>query len=295
MEKPLLHIITGTTASGKTAFDIKWAVEHGAEIISCDSLLVYRGLDVGTAKPSPLERATVPHHCIDVAEPDSAYSISAYVHDATTAMHDILARGKKVVVVGGSGFYLGAFYRAVTDSIAVPEAVVRRVSELQAQGLEALQAALLPFAPERPAFLDWRNPRRVAKALERCLASGRPLAEIHAKFRETPGPFEAFERRTILLVRDPSELVSRIEARARAMIDNGLIDEVRRLHDAGKLVPGTPAAAAVGYRETLSWIARGGVGHDALLDAITTSTRQLAARQRKWFRTQIRADEILHL
>jgi tRNA dimethylallyltransferase len=295
MGKHLLHIITGTTAVGKTAFAVKWAETHGAEIVSCDSLLVYRGLDVGTAKPSTEERAAVPHHCIDVSEPDSAYSVSAYVRDATAVIHNILARGKKIAVVGGSGFYLRAFYRAVTDSIAVPAAVEQRVRELQTQGLPALQSALLPFAPDRPSFLDWKNPRRVAKALERCLASGRPLAEIHARFREAPGPFDAFGRHTVLLTREPPALAARIKARARTMLANGLVEEVRRLRDTGKLVPGTPAASAVGYRETLDWLAHGGGNHNTLLEAITLSTRQLAARQRKWFRTQIRADEILCL
>jgi tRNA dimethylallyltransferase len=295
----MLHIITGPTATGKTAQALAWALEHDAEIVSCDSLLVYRGLDIGTAKPTPQERALVPHHCIDLVEPETPYSVTEYIRDATDAIHGILARGKKVVVAGGSGFYLKAFFQAVTDTIPVPSPVIERVRALQAEGLAALQAALLPFAPERPALLDWQNPRRVAKALERCLASGKPLAEIHAAFLNTPPPFAAFARHTVLLECEPEVLSARIERRTRAMLDAGLVDEVRRLRSAGKLRPDTPAAVAVGYRETLAWLdAHDGTDTDgtderaALAASIATATRQLAAKQRKWFRTQIAVDEV---
>ncbi|MDR2863812.1 MAG: tRNA (adenosine(37)-N6)-dimethylallyltransferase MiaA [Puniceicoccales bacterium] len=295
MDAPTLHIITGPTATGKTAFAMEWARAHGAEIVSCDSLLVYRGMDIGTAKPTPEERAAVPHHCIDLVEPDAPYSVSGYIRDAAAAIQDIIGRGRQVVVTGGSGFYLKAFYQAVTDAIAIPESVLARVQALQAEGLAAMQAALEPYAPGRPDILDWQNPRRVAKALERCMASGRSLPELHAAFRCAPGAFAGFARRTVLLEREPEVLRARIVQRVHAMLDAGLIGEVERLRTAGKLRPGTPAASAVGYRETLSWLDCGGADRAALASAVVTATCQLAAKQRKWFRTQISVDEVVRL
>jgi tRNA dimethylallyltransferase len=252
-------------------------------------------MDIGTAKPTPEERAAVPHHGLDLVEPDVPFSVSDYIAVAAAAIRDIRARRKNVVITGGSGFYLKAFYRAVTDSIPVSPEISARVRELTAAGPAALEAALLPFAPDKPDFLDWKNPRRVAKALERCLASGRPLAEIHAQFQKIPGAFDAERKHTILLERSPADLELRIEQRVRAMLAGGLVDEVRALQKTGKLLPGTPAAQAVGYRETLAWLHSGSADKDALSASIILSTRQLAAKQRKWFRTQIPINEVRSL
>lgn len=294
MPEPL-HIITGPTAVGKTAAALAWAEENDAEIVSCDSLLVYRGMDIGTAKPTEEERTAVRHHCIDLVEPEAGFSVGEFVIAALAAVREIQARGKRVLVAGGSGFYLKAFYQAVTDDIPVAEAVTARVRELQAEGLAALQAALEPFAPERPKILDWENPRRVAKALERCLASGKPLVEIHAAFQARPGPFAAWGKHTVLLERAPEELAWRIEARVDQMLADGLVDEVRGLAAQGKLLRGTPAAESVGYRETLDWLGAGETAEEVLRTAIVASTRRLAAKQRKWFRTQIPVDETVVL
>jgi tRNA dimethylallyltransferase len=323
-----LTVITGVTAVGKTAFAVERALATNAEIVSCDSLLVYRGLDIGTAKPTAAERAAVRHHCVDIAEPDAPFSVRDYIAAARAAIGDILSRGKNVIVTGGSGFYLKAFFAPVTDDVAVPPEVAERVRAIAATGgLDALTAALLPFAPDRPAFLDWANPRRVAKALERCLAAGRPLAELHAEFLRRPAPFADFATRAILLERDPADLAARIERRVAAMLAAGLVDEVRTLRDAGKLPAGSPAGSAVGYRETLAWLERTGGGSGqwsvasgqwtvasgqwtvgsgreavgggqdiaGLAAEIALHTRQLAAKQRKWFRTQITADEVVRL
>ncbi|MDR2513504.1 MAG: tRNA (adenosine(37)-N6)-dimethylallyltransferase MiaA [Puniceicoccales bacterium] len=292
--QPSLLIITGATASGKTDFALAWARAHNAEIVSCDSLLVYRGMDIGTAKPGANVRAAVAHHCLDLVEPDDVFSVAEYVRAASGAIRDIAARGRKIVVCGGSGFYLQAFYRAVAGSTPVPAAVEAQVRALAAEGLPALVEALLPFAPEKPAFLDWQNPRRVAKALERCLAGRRPLAELYAEFLSARGPFDAFPKRTLLLERAPAELEARIKQRTQAMLRAGLVDEVRTLRDTGKLRPGTPASSSIGYRETLAWLETERGGLTALAEAITIATRQLAAKQRKWFRTQIPVDETLH-
>jgi tRNA dimethylallyltransferase len=290
-----LLVITGATASGKTAYAIARAQALDAEIISCDSTLVYRGMDIGTAKPTAEERAAVPHHCMDLIGPDCEFSISDYIQAAAAAIREIRGRGKRILIVGGSGFYLKAFYRAVTDTIPVPPEVSEQVRELAATGAEALEKALLPFAPGKPDFLDWKNPRRVAKALERCLASGRPLAEIHAQFKDARGVFDAERKHTVLLEREPAELAVRIEQRVRAMLASGLVEEVRELRDSGKLRVGFPAAQAVGYRETLAWLNSGGTDEEALVASIALSTRQLVSKQRKWFRSQIPVDEVLRL
>ncbi|MDR0534763.1 MAG: tRNA (adenosine(37)-N6)-dimethylallyltransferase MiaA [Puniceicoccales bacterium] len=292
-KRPVLHVVTGPTASGKTALALELACALGAEIVSCDSSAVYRGMDIGTAKPSAAQRALVPHHCLDIAEPDAPFSVCDYIAAARAAIAGILARGRAVVIAGGSGFYLKAFYRAVVDDIPVPPEVAGRVRQLAMQGPAALEAALLPFAPDRPAFLDWENPRRLAKALERCLASGLPLVKIRERFLGAPGAFDDFAKRTLLLAPTPETHPARIEARVHAMLDAGLVDEVRNLSAAGKLPEGMPAAAATGYRETLQWLRDGQPGGTpALAAAISLSTRQLAAKQRKWFRTQIPVDEI---
>ena len=165
-----LHIITGPTAVGKTEYALSYAAKHNAEIVSCDASLVYRGMDIGTAKPSPDELDRVPHHLIDVNEVDAPYDVVAYVRDAEAAVADIFARGKSVVVTGGSGFYLKSFFASVIDLVVVSDAIRVEVADLYAaNGLEGLVAELRQRSPQGLGNLDVMNPRRVLRALERCL------------------------------------------------------------------------------------------------------------------------------
>jgi len=289
----LLHIITGTTAAGKTDYALAYAEAHDAEIVSCDASLFYRGMDIGTAKPTSAERSRVPHHLIDICDVSQPFDIVAYVEAARRAVDSICARGKSVVITGGSGFYLKSFLAPVLDTIEVPAAVRQQVDRIdQAGGLEALCETLIRHNPGGLPKLDIKNPRRVRRALERCLASGRTLEELQAEFAAQPDPYADFGKRLILIEREKEQLMNRIALRAEAMLAAGLIDEVRRLREAG-IEQNPSAAAAIGYRETLAFLDQRLEG-DQLVPTIIRNTRRLAKKQRTWLRTQIRQpDEIV--
>lgn len=289
-------IITGTTAVGKTELSLSWAEENNAEILSCDSTNVYRGMDIGTAKPTLAERSRVPHHGLDLVAPNEKFSVGDYLDYAQKAVTDIFARGKNVFVCGGSGFYLKAFFAPVTDDLEIPESVRERVAEILSRGAMFARKTLRELNPasgDAPENFAWENPRRVAKGLERCLASGKTLADLKVEFDARKCVFDAFPKHTILLTREKEDLNRRIDLRVKKMMTDGLVDEVRDLRGAGILVANTPAGNAIGYRETLAWMDAGEPGGvAALTETIALSTRQLAAKQRKWFRTQIPIDEI---
>lgn len=281
-----LHIITGPTAAGKTAYALDYAERLGAEIVSCDASLVYRGMDIGTAKPSPEERARVPHHLIDVREVDEPFDVVAYAAAAGDAVARIRRKGRPVVVVGGSGFYLRSFLAPVVDTVAVPADVRERVAAWYArEGLPGLLARLRELSPGGLGRLDTRNPRRVLRAAERCLASGRELPELQAEFAARPTPYADMAKRVVLLERDSGELRERIAGRTERMLAAGLVAEVARLRERG-IERNPSAASAIGYRETLEHL-RGAFGRDALAAAITRNTLRLVKKQRKWFRTQL--------
>ncbi len=284
----VLHVLTGPTAVGKTALALDWAERHGALIVSCDSLLLYRGMDIGTAKPTADELARVPHACVDVADPaGKPYTIGEYIAGARRAVDAAMKEGRPVLVTGGSGFYLKCFYAPVTDALEIPPSVRDEVEALRQAGPGAALRRLRELEPYPPAKLDLNNPVRVLKALERRLASGRPLAELLAEFEARPGAFDDFEKRTVLLTRSPESLERRIRLRVDLMLRDGLVDEVKRLLASGLRLD-SPAAAATGYRETIAWLRDGEPGGPAALaESIAISTRQLAAKQRKWFRTQL--------
>lgn len=284
--RPTLHVLTGCTAVGKTALALAWAERCGAEIVSCDSLLFYRGLDLGTAKPTAAERARVPHHLIDVVEPRERFDVARYVDLARTAVEAIHARGRPVLVVGGSGFYLKAFFGPVADAVPVPPALRAELeARLAQEGLPALVAVLRDLNPEGLGPLDTANPRRVLRALERCRASGRTLAALAADFAARPGPFAACDVRLVELTRPPAVLDRLIQVRVEAMLAAGLVEEVRGLLARG-LRENPSAAGAIGYRETIAHL-DGRLPGGELAAAIMRSTRALVRKQRTWFRTQL--------
>lgn len=288
-----LHIITGPTAVGKTAFALDYAEKIGAEIVSCDASLVYCGMNIGTAKPSTEELRRVPHHMIDVCRVDTAYNIAQFHQSAQLAVESIQSRGKAVVVTGGSGLYLKSFLAPVVDSIEVDPSIRQSVEALYAaQGLKGLLSRLEEVSPEGFGSLDVRNPRRVTRALERCLCSGRNLPELQAEFAARPEPYPAFKKKLVMLDRDADVLKERIRLRAEGMLQDGLIEEVRALAAAGiEKNPG--AASAIGYRETLAYLG-GEIELSDLTPMIVQNTIHLVKKQRTWFRTQIREpDEII--
>jgi tRNA dimethylallyltransferase len=276
---------------GKTEWALRWAEANGAEIISCDSLLFYRGMDIGTAKPTAAELARVPHHLIDIREVSEPMNVAQYSALALAAAQGIAGRGRAVLVVGGSGFYLRSFLAPVADGVQVPPLVRERVAALlQAGGLQALVGELGRLNPAGLGELDIANPRRLTSALERCIASGSTLAELSAGFTSAPSPFAGWEVRLARLDRPPGELEARIAGRVREMLANGLVEEVSRLLAAG-LKSNSSAARAIGYRETID-VLEGRAGLDGLEGAIARDTRALVKKQRTWFRTQLPAHAV---
>ena len=282
----IIHVLTGCTAVGKTELALSWAEAHGAEIMSCDSLLFYRGMDIGTAKPTRAERARVPHHLIDIRDLAEPMDVTHYVAGARAAVADILGRGRKVLVTGGSGFYLKGFFAPIADDVDVPADLRDQVRQrLERAGLAGLVAELRQLNPAGTGRVDLQNPRRVARALERCLASGRTLAELGEQFAAQAAPFADCEVRLCELVRDPAELDRRIAQRVAAMLGAGLVEEVRRLLAQG-LKRNPSAARAIGYRECIE-VLEDRQPEAGLAGAIAQNTRALVKKQRTWFKTQL--------
>lgn len=284
--KGVIHVLTGPTAVGKTELALRWAEANDAEIVSCDALLFYRGMDIGTAKPTAEERARVPHHLIDVRAADTGMDITEYVAMARAAVADIAGRGRAVLVAGGSGFYLKSFFAAVADGVDVPAWLREEINaKLVDEGLTGLLAELRALNPQGLGGLDAANPRRVTRALERCRASGKTLEVLAAEFARMPGPFAGWEVRCTRLDREPAELDARIAKRVEAMLADGLVAEVERLR-AGGLERNISASRAIGYRETLAML-DGVLARGELAAEIVKNTRALVKKQRTWFRTQL--------
>jgi tRNA dimethylallyltransferase len=282
----VLHVLTGCTAVGKTEWALRWAEVNSAEIISCDSLLFYRGMDIGTAKPPAAELARVRHHLIDIRDVSEPMNAAIYAPMARAAADEILARGRAVLVVGGSGFYLRSFFAAVADGLDVSAPIRARVAGmLESGGLPALLAELGRLNPGGLERLDTANPRRVSSALGRCIASGRTLAELSAEFARAASPFAGWKVKLARLERTGADLDARIAGRIDAMLRMGLVDEVKKLMDNG-LQTNPSAARAIGYRETIE-VLEGREPMDGLGAAIAMDTRALVKKQRTWFRTQL--------
>ncbi len=283
---PTLHLLTGPTAVGKTELSLQCAEQNNAEIVSCDSLLFYRGMDIGTAKPTPEELARVPHHLIDTNEVREAMSIADYVGAAQACVADIVARGKNVLVTGGSGFYLKAFVAPVVDSIEIPPALRTEIDQRLAQdGLTSLVAELRALNPEGLDGLDVDNSRRVTRGLERCLASGRTLVSLKAEFRAQPSAFADYHLKGVCLERDTEELRQRIELRVHQMIADGLKSEVETLLSSG-LLENPSAARSIGYRETIALLNEE-IATSEWAPLIIKNTKTLMRKQRTWFRSQL--------
>jgi len=283
---PVLHLLTGCTASGKSEWSLRWAQAAGAEIISCDSLLFYRGMDIGTAKPDPVERGRVRHHLIDVLPVTEAMNVARYVGMAREAAQAIRARGRPVLVTGGSGFYLKGFFAPVADAVPVPPSVRASVAAgLEAEGLASLVAQLRRLNPDGLGDLDLGNPRRVARALERCLASGLTRLELAERFARQPPAFADWRIDLVRLEWPEEALQRRIAARVERMLAAGLVEEVRGLLAQG-LESNPSAAKAIGYREVIAML-NGRLRPAELAAEIVKATRALVKKQRTWFRTQL--------
>ena len=281
-----LHIITGATAVGKTHYALDYCEALDAEIISCDASLFYRGMDIGTAKPTKEEMAKVPHHCIDMNPVNQSFDITQFEALARRTVEDILSRGKSVVITGGSGFYLKSFFEPVVDTIEVSDAIRAESESLFANyGLRGLLDRLNAVSPEGLGNLDTLNPRRVQRALERCLSSKKSLPVLQKEFAERPKPYAEYNKHFILLERDAEVLKDRVARRAKVMLDSGLIEEVKDLLEKG-IEENPNAANAIGYRESIAFL-KGEITEDELLPLIVKNTNGLVKKQKTWFRSQL--------
>jgi tRNA dimethylallyltransferase len=268
--------VVGATASGKSAVALALARRHpDLELVSVDSMQVYRGMDVGTAKPTPAEQAEVRHHLIDLVAPSEEFGVAEFQSACRAALADIAARGRRALLVGGTGLYL----RAVVDDLDLPGRFPEVRAELEADddtvGLHSRLAELDPTSADR---MVPTNRRRVVRALEVTVGSGRPFSSFGPGL--TAYPPTACRLVALRMGRD--QLDERIEARFAAQLEDGFLDEVRALA-AGPAPLSRTAAQALGYRELLAHV-RGEVALDEAVALALTRTRQFARRQERWFR-----------
>ncbi len=285
--KPRILAVVGSTASGKTSLAVELARRHGGEIVSCDSMQIYRGMNIGTATPTLEEKRGIPHHLMDFVDPTDprGYSCADYVTDARRVVDEILSRGKLPILCGGTGLYLDAFLRGgtfeVTDSDPVLRAELCALAERE--GAEALHAMLWELDPEEAEAVHPNNVKRVARAIEICRTTGRKKSELDRESREPDCPYDAT---VIGLHYDSRELLySRIDRRVDMMLSEGLLEETRRLRKAGVFETCRTAAQAIGYKELFPYL-DGEATPEACVDVLKMATRRYAKRQMTWFRAK---------
>lgn len=292
MDKIKIAAVTGPTASGKTALAIALAKRLDGEIISCDSMQIYRGMDIGTAKPTKEELAQVPHHLIDILPADAPYSCSDYVKDAERAVEDIVSRGKLPIFCGGTGLYLDRFLKGGNDDSAACDEALRRElwSFYEEKGADALYERLLELDPEAAEAIHKNNVKRVIRAIEICLVTGEKKSDIDRKNSEV---VDKYDHQVITLAFSNRELLyRRIETRVDQMIDEGLVEETKRLMAEGVFERSVTAAQAIGYKELFPYL-RGEVTLESCVDELKAATRRYAKRQVTWFSGKDYAHKIL--
>jgi len=282
MSRPRIVCLVGPTASGKSALALDVAERTGAEIVSADSRQLYRGLDIGTAKPTAADRARVPHHCLDLVDADGAFDAARFGEAAAAAIAGAAARGRRVLVVGGTGLYVRVLLHGLCPAPPrVPALRAALVERMEARGRPAMHRALATVDPEAARRIGPQDGVRLVRALEVALASGTPLSRWQARHGFGEAPYDAL---VIGLARPTPELDRRIAKRAETMLAAGFLDEVRRLRARG-LDAGAPALRAVGYREMLACL-EGRLDQAGALAATVLATRRFAKRQRTWFRRE---------
>ncbi len=281
-QKTKLLAITGPTASGKTALAIELAKRLDGEIISCDSMQIYKGMDIGTAKPAKEELKEVKHHLIDLLPPDAPYSCSDYAKDAEAAVFDIVSRGKLPIFCGGTGLYLDRFLRGGNEDCAVSDEKLRE--ELKAfaekEGIDALYDRLFEIDPEAASSIHKNNVKRVIRALEICLVSGEKKSEIDKRNSLMDERFDpcvitlSFSNRRLLY--------ERIDRRVDQMIADGLLEETKKLLADGIFERSETASQAIGYKELFPYI-KGESSLEECIEELKRATRRYAKRQITWF------------
>jgi tRNA dimethylallyltransferase len=276
-------VLLGATATGKSRLALRLAGEIGAEIVNADALQVYRGLDIGTAKPSRAERESVPHHLIDLLSPSEPFSAGEFARRADTALDEITGRGRPAIVVGGSGLYLRALFEGLAPLPAADRPTrLRLEARLAEEGLPALRAELEAVDPETAARLEPGDTQRTLRALEVARSTGRPLSDWLAR----SAPLRPRRPRALKLglTLPRSVLYDRIRSRVEQMVASGWLEEVRDLLASG-VDPACPAFQAIGYSQWVRHLG-GELSFDRAFQEIVTATRRYAKRQETWFRRE---------
>ncbi len=284
-DKTKMIAIVGPTASGKSALALELAKRNKGEIISCDSMQIYKRMNIGTAKPTADELASVRHHLIDTVEPTENFSCEDYVRYATEAIKDCTARGKLPIVCGGTGLYLDALLRGGNSAPSVESSQIRaELTERAArEGIMPIYEELRSVDPESAEAIHPNNEKRVIRALEIYLACGKTKSELDKISKSFESPFDA----TVICLsyNDRELLYRRIEQRVDMMLDAGLLEETESLMREGVFEQNSTAAQAIGYKELLGYLN----GRQPLAEAINdlkTATRRYAKRQMTWFRAK---------
>ena len=279
---PKILVICGPTASGKTALAVELALAHNGEVISADSMQIYRHMDIGTAKPTREEMKGVPHHMLDVADPWEDFSVARYVEEASRCVDDVLARGRLPIVAGGTGLYIDSLCSGRTFAAFSPESSLRREleEELGRIGGAAMLAELSKVDPESAARLHPNDHKRIVRALEVYRSTGETITAHNARTQTLPPRYQAL---TIgLAFRSREDMWERIDRRVDQMARDGLVEEVRSLLELG-VPPACTAMQAIGYKELVGALTTGGDVAPAL-EEIKLRSRQYAKRQLTWFR-----------
>lgn len=276
--------LTGPTACGKTELALALAEQLPVEVISMDSALVYRGMDIGTAKPDAAVRARIPHHLIDIADPSEAYSAGRFAADARAAAADIIARGRIPLLVGGTLLYLRAFCGGLADLPEADSELRRRIdAEAEVLGWPALHARLAELDPDAAAKIARNDRQRIQRGLEVYALTGEVISAHQRRGSEND---DRVRVTTLAIVEDDRvALAERIEQRFEAMVDAGFVAEVEALRVRGDLNPELPAMRAVGYRQIWGYLSGDYDWSEARRRAVT-ATRQLAKRQMTWIRSE---------
>ncbi len=280
--KPNILVICGPTASGKTALAAELALRFGGEVVSADSMQVYRRMDIGTAKPTRSEQRGVPHHMIDVAEPEENYSVARYVADAVPIVDGILARGKLPIIAGGTGLYIDHLVAGRQFAPFQPDSGLRPQLQARArqEGLPALYAQLAQVDPDAAGSIHPNDEKRIIRALEVFLSTGKPLSQHDRESRALPSRYTPL---TIALnFAQRPHLWERIDRRVDQMMAQGLEGEVRALLESG-IPPDCTAMQAIGYKELAAAIRSGRPADDGA-EEVKLRSRQYAKRQLTWFR-----------
>jgi len=290
MDSKTVIFVVGPTAVGKSAYAVELALENSGEIVSADSMQVYKGLDIGTSKPSIEERKGIIHHMIDIADPKQDYSAGAYSKEAGKVIDDILSRGKRPIVCGGSGLYVHSLLYEMDFSGAKRDESLREVleNEEKTHGKEYLYKKLEDADPTAAVRIHPNNVKRVIRALERVY--GDIESDGFRGFENTFSAPKRYDSRIIRLTCERPALYSRIDKRAEAFFANGLVDEVRGLLEAG--VPGdSTAMQGIGYKEVASMLV-GEYDENEALRLVKQNTRRYAKRQETWFKRYVDAEII---